>query len=95
MDGLSGSEIIISHTTLNAIHRHVEHARVKHEWPVGYPDADKYRAAEKELHEVAAAMLKGDRRGVRQEALDCLAVLVRIVEGDGEPGKGDGKKEEA
>lgn len=74
-------EIIISHQTWRAIHKHVEHARRRHPWSPGYPDVEKYRAAERELHEVAAAMLKGDLRGVRQEALDVIAVLVRIVEG--------------
>ena len=87
-------KIMISPETLRAIHEHVEHARKKHPWP-GMKDclnssgvamlspAEKYRIAERELHEMGIAFLKGDARGVEKESLDCIAVLVRIVEGDG------------
>lgn len=72
--------IILHPSTLAAIHEHVEHARVKHPWGPDLPPAEQYRIAEREMHELAAAMLKGDTRGVRKEALDTIAVLIRIVE---------------
>ena len=72
---------VIGHETLLSVHEHVAHAREKYPWPADMTDADKYRAAESELKEMAAAMLKGDARGIRKEALDCIAVLIRIVEG--------------
>ena len=74
--------IIIKPETWRAIHEHVEHARLKHPWAADMTPADKLRAVEAELNEMAAAMLKGDVRGIRKEALDCMAVLVRIVESD-------------
>lgn len=77
-----GGEILIAHETLRAVHEHVEHARTKYPWPSGMTDAEKYRIAERELQEMGVAMLKGDARGVRDEALDCVAVLVRIAEGE-------------
>lgn len=67
---------------VGSILSHLQHAREKHPWPDGMADADKYIIAERELHEMAAAMLKGDTRGVREEALDCVAVLIRIAEGE-------------
>ena len=68
--------------TITDILKHVNHAREKYAWPDDMTDAKRYRAAERELHELAAAMLKGDARGVRKEALDCIAVLIRIAEGE-------------
>ncbi len=79
---MSAPSMLIRHDTLRALHEHVEHARQKHPWPADMPDAEKFRIVERELHEMAAAMLKGDRRGAEKEAADCMAVLVRIVEGD-------------
>lgn len=73
---------MIQSRTYAAIFEHTDHARRKHVWPADMTDAEKYSKAESELHEMAAAMLKGDARGVRHEALDCMAVLVRIIEGD-------------
>lgn len=87
------NEIIISHSTLHDIHRHVEHARVKHPWPGDMPPAEKFRIAERELNEMGAAMLKGDARGTRKEALDLIAVLVRLVEEDGVAAKKEGCSE--
>lgn len=78
--------IIIRPETLRAIHEHVEHARKKWAWGGNFllSAADQYRIVERELHEMAVAMLKGDARGVKKEALDCIAVLIRVAEGDGE-----------
>lgn len=75
-------EIIITHATLRGIHEHVERARIKHPWPEYMSDEARFRAAERELNEMAAAMLKDDKAGTMREALDCIAVLVRIVEGE-------------
>jgi len=73
---------IIQFSTLHDIHEHIAHARQKHTWPEDMSDAEKYQKAECELHELAAAMFKGDLRGKRKEALDLIAVLIRIVEGE-------------
>ena len=74
-------DLIIQHDTLRDIHRHVAHARQKHGWKAIGP-LDRYLVAERELHEFGIAMFKGDKRGARKEALDLIAVLVRVVEGD-------------
>lgn len=72
----------ISAATFSAIHEHVDYARQKHPWPKGYSDAQRYRAAADELHEVAEALLKGNKRAARLEWLDLIAVAVRAIEGD-------------
>lgn len=77
-------QTLISFETLRDIHDHVDHARIKHPWPDNLPDSEKYRIVEHELHEMAAAMIKQDRRGVRKEALDAIAALIRIVDNDGD-----------
>lgn len=61
---------------------HIEHARKAHPWPDDMADAAKFKAAENELHELSAAMLKGNTRQIRAEALDCAAVLLRIAGGE-------------
>lgn len=68
--------------TVMSILDHVLHARNKHPWPESMSHKDAYLIVERELHEVAVAMLKGDSRGIKKESLDCIAVLFRIVEGD-------------
>lgn len=73
---------MIQHDTYQGIDIHLEHARRKYAWHPDMTGAEKFRLAERELHEMAAAMLKKDARGTRHEALDCIAVLVRIVEDD-------------
>lgn len=70
------------HRTFDSINQHLTHARKKHPWPDSMTDCEKYRIVERELHEMGVAMLKGDKRGVEAEAKDCIAVLVRIIEGD-------------
>ena len=73
---------VMTPETIAAIEGHLVHARAKHPWPEDMAPAEKYRIAERELHELAAAMLKGDLRAVMNEALDLVAVLVRIIEGE-------------
>lgn len=73
---------MIQQLTIAAIQEHLTHAREKHQWPDDMTDCEKYRIVERELNEMGVAMLKGDKRGVEAEALDCIAVLIRIVEGD-------------
>ena len=77
-------EIIIQHTTWRDIHEHVEHARVKHPWKPGVSGWYKLRVLLSEVRELAWAVIwERDAKRIRYEALDCIAVLVRIVEGDG------------
>ena len=73
---------MIQQLTITAIQEHLTHAREKHPWPDNMTDCERYRTVERELHEMGVAMLKGDKRGAKAEALDCIAVLIRIVEGD-------------
>jgi hypothetical protein len=65
-----------------SIAEHVAHARDKHPWPKKLTEAEKFTIVEREINELAAAMLKNDKRGTRNEALDAIAVLIRIVEGE-------------
>ena len=73
---------MIQQLTTATIQEHLTHAREKHPWPDDMTDCEKYRTVERELNEMGVAMLKGDKRGAKTEALDCIAVLIRIVEGD-------------
>jgi len=68
--------------TATDIKRHLEHARAKYNWQSGMESVVKFGLIEKELNELGVAMLKRDLRGTRREALDCIAVLIRIVEGE-------------
>ena len=77
-----GSNEVIQQLTIATIQEHLTHAREKHPWPDDMTDCEKYRIVERELNEMGVAMLKGDKRGAKAEALDCIAVLIRIVEGD-------------
>ncbi|MDL2267188.1 hypothetical protein LJC46_04275 [Desulfovibrio sp. OttesenSCG-928-G15] len=79
---MSDNAIIIRHETLRKIHEHVEHARIKHSWPPKMGHVMKFLILESEVNELARSMLKNDLRGIREEALDAIAVLVRIVEGE-------------
>ena len=72
----------IDKSVFGRLRGHLKHACDKYPWPAKMSDADKFRAAERELNELAAAMLKGDKRGITKEALDCAAVLLRIAEGE-------------
>lgn len=73
---------MIQQLTIATILERLTHAREKHQWPDDMTDCEKYRTVERELNEMGVAMLKGDKRGAKAEALDCIAVLIRIVEGD-------------
>ena len=70
--------------TVVRVMKAVDHARTTHPWPHGYNNSDKFKYAQQELNEMGAAMLKGNKRQVVNEALDLIGLLVRIVEGDGE-----------
>lgn len=70
--------------TIVRIMKAVEHARSSHPWHPGYPDSEKFRYAQQELNEMSAAMLKGNKRQIINEALDLVGLVVRIIEGDGE-----------
>ncbi|MDR2893010.1 MAG: hypothetical protein LBV80_08000 [Deltaproteobacteria bacterium] len=72
----------MKHETLEAINAHLVHARRKHGWHPDMADAEKFKIVESELNEMAAAMIKGDVRGKKAEALDCAATLIRIIEED-------------
>jgi hypothetical protein len=67
---------------MRSIAEHLDHARDKHLWPRDLLPGEKFSIVEKEINEMAAAMLKGDGRGTRKEALDAIAVLIRIAEGE-------------
>jgi len=74
-------------TTLNKIIKAVEHARAKHKFFAISPKAAMPLALE-ELGELAKAV--NDVRPwaeIEGEALDTIAVLVRIIERDGVDGK--------
>lgn len=67
-------------TTLNKIIKAVEHARQKHPFFCGnLPHA--VSLATEELGELAKAVNDGNQAEIEGEALDTIAVLVRIVEG--------------
>jgi len=72
----------LSSDTQQAIADHVAHAREKHPWSQNMTYAPKFVVVEAELNEMAAAMLKGDTEAIKREAYDCIAVLVRIAEGE-------------
>jgi hypothetical protein len=80
----NGSEIIISHHTWRGIHEHVEHARLKHPWHSA-TNCYRLRVLLSEVRELIWAVVwERDAARIRDEAFDCVAVLVRWVEGDGD-----------
>lgn len=70
--------------TIIRIMQAVEHARKAHPWPSGYSNGNKLSYTQQEVNEMAAAMLKGNKRQTVNEAYDAIGILVRIAEGDGE-----------
>lgn len=67
--------------TIKGIKKATSHARWKHKVFA----KNKYHAFSvllEEVHELYNAMLNEGEERTKEEALDCIAVLVRIVEGD-------------
>ena len=74
---------LMQFTTWRDIMLHVEHAREKHPWPAEAGWGYKVRVLLSEVRELIWAVVwerKPER--IRAEALDCIAVLIRIIEGE-------------
>ena len=76
-------EIIIQYATWRDIHLRVEHARIKHPWHESASWWYKARVLLSEVVELIWAIgVEREPERIRSEALDCIAVLIRMCEGD-------------
>lgn len=74
----------VSLATWRGILEHVGHARRMHPWPPGAAGGLAARALLRALLALLLAAVRGrEPKGVRDRALDCIAVLVRMIEEDG------------